>query len=209
MDEQTYLKKRVQTEVDAIMPKLKELRDKIGHYPELGSEEYKSSNLLVQELEKHGFQVEYPFFDMDTAFKASYKGVDGGPVIAILCEYDALPGVGHGCGHNIIGTAGIGAGIAVSKVIKDLSGELWVIGTPAEEGHGPYGGAKVKMVEGGVFEDVDVSYMIHPSTGPTMVSGNFLAIKGIIIEFKGKTSHAAYMLTDSSLEETPTQSFTV
>jgi len=185
------LRKSVQSEVDALMPQLKKLKDEIGRNPELGSEEYKSSRLLVEELRRHGFDVEYPFFGMDTAFKAVYKGAGEGPVVAILCEYDALPGVGHGCGHNIIGTAGLGAGIAASKLMGGLPGEVWVIGTPAEEGHGPYGGAKVKMVEGGVFEDVDVSYMIHPTTGPTMATGNFLAVSGIGIEFKGKTAHAA------------------
>ena len=191
MSDTVSLKKSVQNELDAIMPRLKELKDKIGRNPELGSEEYESSSILVEELRSHGFKVEYPFFEMDTAFKAVYKGSENGPVIAILCEYDALPGVGHGCGHNIIGTAGIGAGIAVSKMMKGLAGEVWVIGTPAEEGHGPYAGAKVRMALGGVFDGVDVSYMIHPSTGKSMVTANFLAVKGVGIEFKGRTAHAA------------------
>jgi amidohydrolase len=191
MADTSSLKRSVQEEVDAVYPRLKELKDEIGRNPELGSEEYKSSKLLVEELRAHGFKVEYPFQGMDTAFKAVYKGRGKGPVVAILCEYDALPGVGHGCGHNIIGTAGVGAGIAISKVMKGLPGELRVIGTPAEEGHGPSGGAKVRMARGGVFDDVDVSFMIHPCTGPSQVSGNFLAVRGVVIEFKGKTSHAA------------------
>jgi len=185
------LKKSVQMEVDALMPRLKKLKDEIGEHPELGSEERASSKLLVEELRGHGFNVEYPFCGMDTAFKAVYKGEGKGPVVAILCEYDALPGVGHGCGHNIIGTAGVGAGIAVSRLMKGLPGEVWVVGTPAEEGHGPYGGAKVRMVDAGVFEDVDVSYMVHPTTGASRVSGNFLAVSGVEIVFKGKTAHAA------------------
>ena len=82
---------------------------------------------------------------MHTAFKTVKKGKGPGPVIAICAEYDALPGIGHGCGHNIIGTAGVGAGIAVGKLLDELPGEVWVIGTPAEEGHGPYGGSKVRM----------------------------------------------------------------
>ena len=130
------MKKKVQVEVDNIFTSLKEIKDKIGRNPELGSEEKMSSMLLVEELKRHGFKVEYPFCRMDTAFKAVYKGKKDGPVIAILSEYDALPGVGHGCGHNIIGTAGIGAGIAVSKLMKELEGEIWVLGTPAEEGIG-------------------------------------------------------------------------
>jgi amidohydrolase len=185
------MKKKVQEEVDNIFMSLKEIKDKIGMNPELGSEETKSSMLLVKELKHHGFKVEYPFCKMDTAFKAVYKGKKDGPVIAILCEYDALPGVGHGCGHNIIGTAGIGAGIAVSKLMKELDGEIWVLGTPAEESHGPYASAKLRMVDAGVFNDVDVSYMIHPMTGTSMLNGNFLAVTKVRIEFKGKTAHAA------------------
>jgi amidohydrolase len=142
-------------------------------------------------LKKHSFEVEFPFNEMHTAFKAVYKGNKPGPIIAILAEYDALPGVGHGCGHNIIAASGIGAGIAVSKIMDRLPGEIWVIGTPAEEGHGPYGGAKVRMTNNGVFDNVDVSYMVHPMTGLSQAQGNFLAISGIGIEFKGKTAHAA------------------
>lgn len=185
------LKKLVQDESDKIYAELKKAKDEIGECPELGSEEEISSKILVGLLEKHGFEVEYPFFGMHTAFKAVKKGKEDGPVVAILAEYDALPGVGHGCGHNIIGTAGVGAGIAVGKLMDKLPGEIWVIGTPAEEGHGPYGGSKVKMSNEGVFDDVDVSYMIHPMTGKSMVSGNFLAVSSVRLEFTGKTAHAA------------------
>jgi amidohydrolase len=185
------MKKSVQGEMDNIFTTLKQIKNEIGENPELGSEETKSSKLLVEQLKRHGFNVEYPFCEMDTAFKAVYKGKKEGPVIAILCEYDALPGVGHGCGHNIICTAGIGAGIAVSKLMNELDGEIWVLGTPAEESHGPYAGAKLRMANAGVFNEVDVSYMIHPMTGTSMVTGNFLAVTKVSIEFKGKTAHAA------------------
>ncbi len=191
MVDKTELKNRVKEEAGKVFPELKVLKDEIGRHPELGSEEEKSSKLLVDSLKKHGFEVTYPFHGMHTAFKAVYKGKEPGPVIAILAEYDALPGVGHGCGHNIIGTSGIGAGIAVSKLMDGLPGEVWVIGTPAEEGHGPYGGSKVKMANEGVFDGVDVSYMIHPMTGLSQAQGNFLAVSGVLIEFKGKTAHAA------------------
>ncbi|MBD3206110.1 amidohydrolase [Candidatus Bathyarchaeota archaeon] len=185
------LKRKAKQNVEEILSSLIEVKNQIGENPELGSEEYESSKLLVDLLKKHDFKVEYPFAGMDTAFKAVYQKDSDGPIIAILAEYDALPGVGHGCGHNIIGTAGVGAGIAVSKLMDELKGEIWVIGTPAEEGHGPSGGAKVRMVKNGVFDDVDVSFMIHPMTGKTVVSANFLAVKGINLEFHGKTSHAA------------------
>ena len=181
----------VVSEVDQILPRLIEMSDWIGEHPELGSEEYKASKLLASELEKHGFIVELGILGMNTAFRATYSGKKGGPRIAILSEYDALPGVGHGCGHNIIGTAGIGAGIAVSKLIDELKGEVIVLGTPAEEGHGPSSGAKKRMAEQGVFDDIDVAMMIHPTSGITNVSGGFLAISGVNIVFKGKPSHAA------------------
>lgn len=190
VDNAVYMK-NVQDEADRILPDLKKVKDEIGRNPELGSEEEKSSELLVGLLRGHGFDVEYPFFGMHTAFKAVKKGKGAGPVIAICAEYDALPGIGHGCGHNIIGTAGVGAGIAVGKLLDELPGEVWVIGTPAEEGHGPYGGSKVRMAAQGVFEGADVSYMVHPMTGTSMVTGNFLAVSGITLEFKGKTAHAA------------------
>jgi amidohydrolase len=185
------LKESVLAEVDKILPRLVEMSDWIGNHPELGSEEYESSKLLIDELERHGFEVERKLLGMETAFRATYMGKPGGPRVAFLAEYDALPGAGHGCGHNIIGTAGIGAGIAVSKLISNLAGEVVVLGTPAEEGHGPSAGAKRQMVEAGVFGNIDVAMMIHPTSGVTSLSMGFLAISGVHIVFKGKSSHAA------------------
>lgn len=191
MSDKESLKEAVRAEVDRLLPRLVEMSDWIGEHPELGSEEYEASRLLADELEKHGFEVERGFQGMETAFRATFSGEPGGPRIAFLAEYDALPGVGHGCGHNIIGTAGIGAGIATSKLMKGLAGEVVVFGTPAEEGHGPSAGAKKRMAEAGAFEDVDVAWMIHPTAGKSTVSNGFLAITGVGIEFKGKPAHAA------------------
>jgi len=186
------LKEKVKSEVDAVMPRLVEMSDWIGKHPELGSEEVESSKLLAGELTKHGFKVKMGVQGMPTAFKAVYKGKGKGPIIAFLCEYDALPGIGHGCGHNIIGTSGLGAGIAVSKLMKDLPGELWVVGTPAEEGHGPSSSAKKKMAEAGFFEGVDAVMMMHPmGNSKITVATGFLAITGINLVFTGKTAHAA------------------
>lgn len=173
-------------------PRFRELSDLIGVNPELGSEEYKSSKLLQDELEKHGFQVESGLLGMETAFKAVYRGKPGGPKIVYLCEYDALPGVGHGCGHNIIGTAGMGAGVVVSKLLD--AGEVWVIGTPAEESHGPSGMSKIRMSDEGVFDEADVVMMVHPAPFPPQVASVavvFLAISMINIRFKGRTAHGA------------------
>jgi len=185
------LKEKAKSEVEALLPRLVEMSDWIGEHPELGSEEYEASKLLADELEKHGFEVERGLLGMETAFRATFKGSKPGPRIAFLAEYDALPGVGHGCGHNIIGTAGIGAGIAASKLLEDAPGEVVVLGTPAEEGHGPSAGAKKRMAAEGVFEDIDVAWMIHPTIGLSSVSNGFLAVSGALIEFEGKPAHAA------------------
>jgi amidohydrolase len=192
MSEAKVLRKKVKDEVDALIPRLVEMSDWIGTHPELGSEEVEASKLLAGELGKHGFKVKLGVLGMPTAFKAVYRGKGKGPRIAFLCEYDALPGVGHGCGHNIIGTSGLGAGIAVSKLMKELPGEVWVVGTPAEEGHGPSSSAKKKMAEAGFFEGVDAVMMMHPMGNSTAtVATGFLAIIGIRIEYAGKTAHAA------------------
>ena len=137
------LKKQVQETVDEKRPLLEKIAKYLYDNPELGSEEYKAFKLLTETLEEHGFTVEKGVYDMPTAFVATYKGNGSGPKVAVLAEYDALPGVGHGCGHNLIASSAIGAGIAASKAIKDLPGEIMVIGTPAEEGHGPSAGSYI------------------------------------------------------------------
>ena len=181
---------QVEEEVKRLLPRLFELSDWIGRHPELGSEEVQSSKMLADELEMNGFVVERNLLGMSTAFKASHRGKGVGPRIAFLAEYDALPGIGHGCGHNIIGTTAVGAGIVVSRLMED-SGEVIVLGTPAEEGRGPYGGAKVRMVEAGVFNDVDTAMMVHPTSGGHRIGLSALAVGGANIVFHGKTSHAA------------------
>ncbi len=186
------LKDKVKGDVDAIMPRLIEMSDWIGKHPELGSEEVEASKLLAAELDNHGFKVEMGVLGMPTAFKAVIKGKGKGPKIAFLSEYDALPGIGHGCGHNMIGTSGLGAGIAVSKLMKGLPGEVWVVGTPAEEGHGPSSGAKKRMAEAGFFKGVDAVLIMHPmGNSKATVATGFLAITGIRIEYAGRTAHAA------------------
>lgn len=181
----------IKNNVDRILPRLVELSDWIGRHPELGSEEYESSRLLAEELEKNGFLVKRGVLGMESAFRAMYKESPRGLRIAFLAEYDALPGVGHACGHNIIGTAAVGAGIVLKELLRSLPGEVLVVGCPAEEGHGPSAGAKRVMAEAGLFNDVDVAMMIHPTSGKTTVSERFLAVTGITIEFIGKAAHAA------------------
>ena len=176
--------------VDEKRPMLEEIAKYLYENPELGSEEYKAFKLITETLEEHGFDVQKGVYDMPTAFIATYKGKEPGPRVAVLAEYDALPGVGHGCGHNLIAASAVGAGIGASKAIKDLAGEIMVIGTPAEEGHGPSGGSKVIMSDRGLFDDIDGVVMLHPANG-WGVGGPNLGISKCRMVFKGQTSHAA------------------
>ena len=133
----------IKTACDAVMPELKKLNEFIYNNPEMGYEEVKSSAAHVELLRSKGFTVEYPYLGMATAFRAEYKSAKPGPVIAYLSEYDALPGVGHGCGHNILGAASTGAGIVLRSAVDETGGTAVVFGTPAEE----TSGAKVEMAD--------------------------------------------------------------
>jgi len=184
------LKKKVQETVDEKRELLEEIARYLYENPELGSEEYKAFKLLTDTLEEHGFEVEKGVYDMPTAFVARYKGKGEGRRVAVLAEYDALPGVGHGCGHNLIAASAVGAGIAASRAIGEVPGEVLVIGTPAEEGHGPSGGSKVIMAKKGLFDDIDAVIMLHPSTS-WGVGNPSLGVSKCRMVFKGRTSHAA------------------
>ncbi|HUV33325.1 MAG TPA: M20 family peptidase, partial [Candidatus Desulfaltia sp.] len=131
MSELKKLKEAVKKTVEEKRPLLVDVARYLYENPELGSEEYKAFAKLAGVLEDHGFKVEKGVYGMPTAFVASYKGKKKGPRVAVLAEYDALPGVGHGCGHNLIAASAIGAGIAVSRVMRELAGEVLVVGTPA------------------------------------------------------------------------------
>jgi amidohydrolase len=184
------LKEIVKDTVDEERPLLEEIARYLYENPELGSEEFKAFERLTGVLEGHGFDVERGLYGMPTAFKASYKGGAEGPMVAVLAEYDALPGVGHGCGHNLIAASAVGAGIAASKAVSGLAGEVLVVGTPAEEGHGPSAGSKVVMADSGFFDDVAGVIMLHPGSR-WGVGGQSLGIHQIQMVFKGQTSHAA------------------
>ncbi|MFH0849743.1 MAG: M20 family metallopeptidase [Candidatus Bathyarchaeota archaeon] len=190
MSELKKLKEAVKKTVDEKRPLLVDVARYLYENPELGSEEYKAFAKLAGVLEDHGFKVEKGVYGMPTAFVASYKGKKKGPRVAVLAEYDALPGVGHGCGHNLIAASAIGAGIAVSRVMRELAGEVLVVGTPAEEGHGPSAGAKVIMADQGFFDGVDGVVMLHPGSA-WGVGGQALGIHQVEMVFKGQTSHAA------------------
>ncbi|MBX9974351.1 M20 family metallopeptidase [Cytobacillus firmus] len=157
--------------------------------PEIGNEEFFASGLLSGILEKEGFEVERAVAGHETAFLARKKSDKPGPSIAFLAEYDALPGLGHGCGHNIIGTTSVAAAIGLSKVIDETGGEAVVFGTPAEEG-GPNGSAKGSFVKHGLLEGIDAALMVHPSNHTRLTSSS-LAVDPLDFEFIGKPAHAA------------------
>ena len=180
------MKNQIQAEIENIKERLWEINDYIYHNPELGNEEFKAVEKLTSLLSEHSFKVTIGIDNRKTAFKAVYNSNVKGPTIAYMCEYDALPGIGHGCGHDMIGTISIGAAIGLSKVIGKTGGNIEVYGTPAEETCGE----KIEMAEKGVFNNVDVAMMMHPY-GKTCESGTSLAMEAIKFEFTGKSSHAA------------------
>ncbi len=179
------LKKKVLEEIENIKDRLIQISDYIYNNPEMGHKEFKAVKVLTEELSKHGFAVEKGIADLKTAFKAEYKGIEEGPIVGILAEYDALP-MGHACGHNIIGAAAIGAGIALSRVMNQLPGKLIIYGTPAEETDG----AKVTMCEKGVFDEIDMAMMIHPGDR-NVVKNKSLAMDAIEFVYHGRAAHAA------------------
>jgi amidohydrolase len=183
MDE---LKEAVRDNVDRIADRLIEVARDIHEHPELKFAEHHAANLLATELKKAGFAVELGVAGLETAIRAEHPAVSDGPTVAILGEYDALPELGHACGHNLIAAAGLGAALAVGAVKDRLPGRLLFFGTPGEEG----GGGKVIMVEAGLFDGVDAAMMFHPSSH-TVVDRGSLAITEVVIEFHGKAAHAS------------------
>lgn len=153
--------------------------------PELGHEEFKSAEAHCRLLEAHGFTVERNYCGLATGFRAEYRQGEGGPAISYLAEYDALPKVGHGCGHNILGTVSTGAAIHLAKHMGQASGRIVVFGTPAEETDG----AKVKYADEGAFSDVDMALIGHPFYRYER-SGQSLAIRALRFTFHGKAAHA-------------------
>ncbi|MFL2098505.1 M20 family metallopeptidase [Marinilactibacillus psychrotolerans] len=177
---------KIQNIIKDLRPELQGLSEYIYEHPELGHVEFLSSKAHVELLKKHGFEVEYPYLEVETAFRAVYKGKKEGPTIAYLSEYDALPGIGHGCGHNLLGSTDTGAGIALSKLVDEIGGRVVVLGTPAEETNGD----KVTMAAADTFDDIDVAFCTHPSDG-YYTSGTSMAMEAIEFRFYGKTAHAA------------------
>ncbi len=186
MPDASVLKERATARIDALRDEFVQISDAIHRAPELAFQEFKSAALLCDTLAAHGFDVQRGAGGLETAFRAEASGAGEGPTIALLAEYDALPEIGHACGHNIIGTAAIAGAVGVKAVVDDLPGKGVVLGAPAEEG----GGGKVILLANGAFAGVDAAMMVHPSTY-TIVNRPSLASMRLTVEFTGKASHAA------------------
>jgi len=180
-------KKKIGDFIDQQKEKLVEISLEIFNNPELNFKEYKASKLLAKKLDDAGFEVKLGVANLETAIKAVHPEKSKGPTVAILAEYDALPEVGHGCGHNLIATSALGACLALGQIKAEIPGQLIFLGTPAEEG----GGGKIIMINAGLFKNIDAVMMFHPSATYTMVGRGGLALTEVKIEFFGQTAHAS------------------
>ena len=178
------LKERITAEVAARAEILVAASHQIHEHPELNYEEHFAHDLLTGLLEGEGLTVGRGAFGLETAFVA--RAGSRGPTIAVLCEYDALPGIGHACGHNIIATAGLGAGLAAAAVADDAGGQVVILGTPAEEG----GGGKIRMIRAGAFDGVDAALMVHPA-GAELTRMQAIAVQELTATYTGVAAHAA------------------
>ncbi len=181
------LKKDVCSAVDDLRAELLALGHAIHDEPELALEEFKAAQRLSDGIAAHGIAVQREAFSMKTGYAAEF-GRSSGPNIAILSEYDALPGIGHACGHNIIATAGYGAAIALSKLGGRLPGRVRYLGTPAEE---RFGGKEI-MARAGAFDGTDAAMMIHPSN-QNLITMPCIAIGEVEAIFHGRSAHASAM----------------
>lgn len=172
--------------LQAAHPGLVELSHRIHANPEIGYEERLASGWLAEALEAAGFSVERGVYDMDTALVG--RAGSGSLHVAICAEYDALPEIGHACGHNIICTASLGAALALAPLADELDLRISLLGTPAEEG----GGGKIAFVEGGFFDDVHAAMMVHPFPGPAdAAEPSIIAVRQLGIRYQGQEAHAA------------------
>lgn len=180
------IKSRAEKTVEELAPELKELSLKIHDHPELGHEEFKACKWQMELLTKYGFKAEDHFCGIPTAYHAVYGGKKPGAKLALLAEYDALPELGHGCGHNLIAMVSVGSGIAAREFADEFGGEIHVIGTPAEE----TAGAKVEMARQGAFDAFDAVMMAHPAEMDAE-SPDTMALVSLKFEFFGRPAHAA------------------
>jgi amidohydrolase len=185
MNRMGFFKGRALKRIESAERRMREVSSMIHSYAEVGEQEFRSSELLCSELAEHGFRIEKGAAGIPTAFKAVLRGKSG-PTVGLLAEYDALPEIGHGCGHNIIGTSATFAAIGLSDDMKQLPGSIVVLGTPDEEGKG----GKIPMLERGVFRGIDAVIENHPfvrnaAWWPTVALGD------LMVELEGRGAHYA------------------
>lgn len=162
------------------------LSDDLAAHPEISYEEFESSRKIVELLRKSGYEVTYPYLGYDTAFCGVLDNGDG-PSVAILAEYDALPGIGHACGHNLHGALSVLTALSMLELKDKFKGKLYIIGTPAEEENG----AKIGMAEQGIFDDMSLAVMMHSwSGGISLPDMDVLSLRCYVVEFHGQTAHA-------------------
>lgn len=178
----------INTTIDALADELLEASHAIHANPELAFQEHFACATLSKVLESHGLPVETGVFTLETAFETQLNDDSQGPTAAILAEYDALPGIGHACGHNIIATTALGATLGLQAVAAQLPGKIRLIGTPAEE----KGGGKELMARAGAFDGVDAALMIHPA-GVNLASMPCICVAEVEVIYHGKSSHASAM----------------
>ncbi len=181
-------KRRIAAAVEAARAEILELSHRIHADPEPAFEEVRAAALVAEAIARHGFAVEHPAGSLATAVRGRLAGGRGGerPRVGILAEYDALPGLGHGCGHNSMAASGVGAAIALAAVAQELPGEIVFLGTPAEE----RGSGKGIMIRDGLFDGLDAALLYHPSD-VTNVEIRLLASEDVYVTFIGLQAHAA------------------
>lgn len=182
----TDIKGKITNYIESISSELKDTALEIWDLKEPSGKEYRSAELLQNLAAKYSFNIIPGAAGLDTAFEASFNKGKGIYKIAFLAEYDALPEIGHGCGHNLIGAGSLGAAAGLAQIAEDLGIEVYLFGTPAEE----TAGGKINMLNAGCFDNIDFMMMFHPSC-LNAVNGNSLAIDSFSIEFTGNSAHAA------------------
>lgn len=176
---------RIESALATASAQLIAISHEIFDHPELAYEERLAHDVLCRLFEGNGFEVTRHAGGLETAFVAEI-GRGGGPLVVLVCEYDALPGIGHACGHNLIAASGAGAALGAAAVVDSLDGRLRVVGTPAEEG----GGGKIRLLNAGVFEGADAAMMIHPG-GWDLTHMSTIAVHQVVATYSGKAAHAA------------------
>lgn len=180
------IKDRIISEIDKYKDELIELNNYLADHPEISGEEFESSRKIVELLNKYGYQTEYPFMGIETAFRGIYGENNHKHKVAILVEYDALPGIGHACGHCLSGSISILAGLISRELQDELDVDIHLIGTPDEEEDG----AKAYMAEDGLFEQYNMAIMVH-LYNKNIVMPKFQALVTYTYEFSGKAAHAS------------------